>query len=245
MGLLIGRTLESRCARASKKIQKATADPARLIRFAKACGRGSRREHLHPHCWPGRTPTSFPRLGNCDSLEEPLAPETPGRSTMARMEMLSMIEIGRAILRMDGSTHEEMTVLSACAVGSRRCPAQVQNRNSLARVMATYSNRRSSPRSASGRGTMPSSHPPIIVARTVRPLDPIIVMMRTPWLSAVARSLPNEVICDRNPPKLRPSSIRASSACSSSMHAALGDPSHREVRIADCSGRPGQAFVHP
>jgi len=89
-----------------------------------------------------------------------------------------------------------------------------------------------SPRSASGRGTMPSSIPAIIVARTVSPLEPIIVMMRTPRLSAMARSFPNGVICGRKRPKLKPSSTSSSSACSN-MHAAR-ERHHRPSSSVSC-----------
>jgi hypothetical protein len=102
--------------------------------------------------------------------------------------MLPTIEIGWAVLRTYGATHEEITVLSACPdtrpASARRgsaalsCPGAEQEF-----LGARHSDVQQPPffaRSASGRGTMPSSSPATIVARTVRPLEPIIVMMRTP-----------------------------------------------------------------
>ena len=61
-----------------------------------------------------------------------------------------------------------------------RLRAQVQNRQSVGRVMATWSSRRSSPTSALARGRMPSSTTRMMAAVTVSPVDAVIVMSRTP-----------------------------------------------------------------
>lgn len=135
----------------------------------------------------------------------------------------------------------------ARAVGPRRWPAQVQKRNSFGRVMATYSNRRSSPKSASSLGTIPSSRPAMIVARTVRPFEPTIVIIRTPLLSASARSLSSGVICDMNRSNPWRSSTKLSRACNSStmQRSAQGQRRRQPFRPSSAPIRPLVSLPEP